>query len=55
MEFPFFFYNRTLPTHVQAQSQMGREVGVGGWMGGPEDLGKPSVDQSFWERALIWI
>lgn len=24
-------------------------------MGGPEDLGKPSVDQSFWERPLIWI
>lgn len=30
--------------------------GAGGvWMGGPGDLGKPSVDQSFWERALIWI
>lgn len=27
----------------------------GVWMGGPGDLGKPSVDQSFWERALIWI
>lgn len=26
-----------------------------GWKGGPGDLGKPSVDQSFWERALIWI
>lgn len=26
-----------------------------GWTGGPGDLGKPSVDQSFWERALIWI
>lgn len=39
----------------QHMSKLRVKWGRGLWMGGPRDLGKPSVDQSFWERALIWI
>lgn len=37
--------------HVQAQSQNGAGRGEVGWTGGSGDLGKPSVDQSFWGKS----
>lgn len=38
-------------THVQAQSQNDEGRGEVGWTGGSGDLGKPSVDQSFWGKS----
>lgn len=37
--------------HVQAQSRDGEGRGEVGRTGGSGDLGKPSVDQSFWGKS----